>query len=110
MMTELSQSKPINLGFNNVIEDSCDYHDYSNVNTVSNFNGLAILQHNICGVLGKQDALKLLLKDITRDCRVQVIMMAETWLKRTMPNDLKYWVIASLVPTGKTNMVEELES
>ena len=81
-MTELSNSKPIDLGFNNVIEDSWDYHDYSNVNTVSKFNGLAILQHNIHGVLGKQDALKSLLKDIRRDCMVQVIMLAETWLKK----------------------------
>ena len=81
-MTELLHSRPIDRGFNTVIEDKCDYHDYSNVNTVSKFNGLAILQHNILGVLGKQDALKLLLKDIRRDCRVQVIMLAETWLKK----------------------------
>ena len=81
-MTESSQMTPIDLGFNNVIEDSCDYLDYSNVETVSKFNGLAILQHNIQGVLGKQDSLKLLLNDIRKDCRVQVIMLAETWLKK----------------------------
>ena len=82
MMTDMSQTKPIDLSFNNVIEDLCDYLDYSNVETASNFNGLAILQHNICGMLGKQDSLKLLLNNIRRDCRVQVIMLAETWLNK----------------------------
>ena len=81
-MLDMSHTKPIDLGFNNVIEDSCDYLDYSNVETVSNFNGLAILQYNIRGVLGKQDSLKLLLNNIRRDCRVQVIMLAETWLNK----------------------------
>ena len=56
----MSQTKPIDLGFNNVIEDLCDYWDYSNIEIVTNFNGLAILQHNICGLLGKQDSLRLL--------------------------------------------------
>ena len=81
-MTDMSQTKPIDLSFNNVIEDSCDYLDYSNVETASNFNGLAILQHNIRGMLGKQDSLNLLLNNIRRDCRVQVIMLAETWLNK----------------------------
>ena len=81
-MSDMSQTKPIDLSFNNVIEDLYDYLDYSNVETASNFNGLAILQHNICGVLGKQDSLKLLLNNIRRDCRVQVIMLAETWLNK----------------------------
>ena len=67
-MTNMSQSKSIDLGFNNVMEDLCDYRDYSNVETVSNFNGLAILQHNIRGVLGKQDSLRLLLNNIRKDC------------------------------------------
>ena len=65
-MTNMSQT--IDLGFNNVMEDLCDYRDYSNIETVSNFNGLAILQHNIHGVLGKQDLLKLLLNNIRKDC------------------------------------------
>ena len=56
---------------------------------LSTFNGLAILQHNIRRVLGKQDALKLLLKDIRRNCRVQVIMLAETWLKKNNAKRLK---------------------
>ena len=82
MMTLVSHTNHIDLGFNIVIEDSCDYCDYSNADPVSKFNGLAIPQHNIRGVLGKQDPLKLLLNDIRRDCRVQVIMLAETWLKK----------------------------
>ena len=82
MMSDMSHTKPIDISFNNVIEDSCDYLDYSNIETVLNFNGLAILLHNIRGVLGKQDSLKLLLNNIRRDCRVQVIMLAETWLNK----------------------------
>ena len=82
MMSDMSHTKTIDLSFNNVIEDSCDYLDYSNIETVLNFNGLAILQHNIHGVLGKQDSLKLLLNNIRRDCRVQVIMLAEIWLNK----------------------------
>ena len=88
-MANMSQSKPIDLGFNNVIEDSCDYRDYSNIETVTNFNGLAILQHNIHGVLGKQDSLKLLLNDIRKDCRVQVILLAETWLNKNSVKQVK---------------------
>ena len=78
----MSQTNPIDLDFNNVMEDSCDYWDYSNTETVSNFNGLAILQHNIHSVLGKQDLLKLLLNNIRKDCTVQVILLAETWLNK----------------------------
>ena len=87
-LSNMSQTNPIDLGFNNVLEDSCDYRDYSDIETVSKFNGLAILQHNIRGVLGKQDSLKLLLNDIRKDCRVQVILLAETWLTK---NSVK-WV------------------
>ena len=85
----MSQTNPIDLGFNNVMEDSCDYRDYSNIETVSNFNGLAILQHNICGVLGKQDSLKLLLNNIRKDCRVQVILFPETWLTKNSVKQVK---------------------
>ena len=87
-LTMINMSQTIDLGFNNVMEDSCDYRDYSSIETVSNFNGLAILQHNICGVLGKQDLLKLLLNNIRKDCRVQAILLAETWLTK---NSVK-WV------------------
>ena len=63
-MTVMSHTNLIDLGFNNVIEDLCDYRDYSNADFLSKFNGLTILQHNIRGVLRKQDPLKLLLNDI----------------------------------------------
>ena len=85
VMTDLSHSRPIDLGFNNVIEDSCDYRDYLNetiVDMVCTHSGLALLQHDIHGALGKQDVLKILLNDIKQDCRVQVIMLVETWLKK----------------------------
>ena len=110
IVTEMSLTDHIDLGFNNAIEDSCDYCDYSSDETGSKFNGLAVLQYNIQGVLGKQDSLKLLLNDIKRDCRVQVIMLVETWLKNNNANRVKYLAIVSLVPTGKAKWEEELES
>ena len=81
-LTLITMSQSINLGFNNVLEDLCDCRDYSNLKTVSKFNGLAVLQHNIRGVLGKQDQLRFLLSNIKNDCRVQVVLLAETWLNK----------------------------
>ena len=89
IMTELPKTTSIDLGFNTAIDDSCDYHDYSTVETTPKFNGLAILQHNIRGVLGKQESLKLLLNDIRHECRVHVIMLAETWLKKNNAKRVK---------------------
>ena len=88
-MTNMSSTKPIDLGFNNVIEDCCDYRDYSNIETVTKFSGLAILQYNIRGLLGKQDSLRLLLNNIRKDCRVQVILLAETWLNNNSVKRVK---------------------
>ena len=110
MMSDMSHTKTIDLSFNNVIEDSCDYLDYSNIETVLNFNGLAILQHNIHGVLGKQDSLKLLLNNIRRDCRVQVIMLAETWLNKNNVKRVKIPGDSFVCSHRKSKCGGELES
>ena len=96
-LTLITMSQSIDLGFNNVLEDLCHYRDYSNLKTVSNFNGLAVLQHNIRGVLGKQDQLKLLLNNIKNDCRVQVVLLAKTWLSK---NTLKRVKIPGYIFVG----------
>ena len=69
MMTDVLNSTPIDLGFNNMIDDSCDDWDYSdeataNYTTKSRPLGMSLLQFNICGVLGKQNLLNTLLSDI----------------------------------------------
>ena len=77
-------TQSVDLGFNNVLEDVCDYRDYSTVTTRTKVNGLTVLQHNIRGVLGKQDQLKLLLNSIGNECQVHCVLLAETWLKKTL--------------------------
>ena len=71
MITDVLSGTPIDLGFNNMTDDSCDYWDYSSVLTadsnhfVGTMSGsLSLLQLNIRGVLGKQNLLKNLLNDV----------------------------------------------
>ena len=82
-------TQSIDLGFNNILEDVCDYRDYSNVTARTKVNGLTVLQHNIRGVLGKQDQLKLLLNSIGNECQVHCVLLAETWLKKHTENRVK---------------------
>ena len=58
-LIKINMTQSIDLGFNNVLEDVCDYRDYSNVTTKSKVNGLTVLQHNIRGVLGKTRSVKI---------------------------------------------------
>ena len=76
----------IDLGFNDEYIDHCDYIDYNDLvadiskgkNTI-----FTVLQLNTRGVLNKQDPLKLLLNDIKKDNRVDVVLLVETWLNKT---------------------------
>ena len=66
MITDVLSSTPIDLGFNNTTDHSCDYWDYSSELTADSNHGttsggLSLLQLNICRVLGKQNLLKNLL-------------------------------------------------
>ena len=90
MLYNMLPNEPIDLGFSNVIEDCCDYIDLDNKTTeLCNRNGLNILQFNTRGILGKQDLLKTFLKEVTKECKLQVIMLVETWLKKTNCKRLK---------------------
>ena len=74
MIMDVLSSTPIDLGFNNTTDDSCDscdYWDYSSELTADSNHvvgttsgGLSLLQLNIRGVLGKQNLLKNLLNNV----------------------------------------------
>ena len=80
------ESDQIDLGFNDDYVDQCDYIDYSEIATdknVRNRNNFTVMQLNARGVLNKRDLLKDLLSDIKKDSRVNVVLLVETWLKKT---------------------------
>ena len=82
-MVDLTDTNPIDLGFNNVLEDCCNYVDLTELDpkrSRSNLNGLNVLLLNSRGVLSKQELLKELLKDLRMECKVHVVLLVETWL------------------------------
>ena len=83
-MFDLSDTDPIDLGFNNVLVDSCTYVDMTESASCSdnsnNSNSLNLLQLNSRGVLSKQERIKLLLKELRKDCNIHVVFLVETWL------------------------------
>ena len=96
MITDVLSSTPIDLGFKNTTDDSCDYWDYSSeLTTDSNHvvgttsGGLSLLQLNIRGVLGKQNLLKNLLNDVRQKTKVHMVMLVETWLKKNNTHRLQ---------------------
>ena len=65
MITDMLKDTPIDLGFNDTTDDSCDYWDYSSVLTADSNHvagtkpdRLSLLQLNIRGVLSKKNLLK----------------------------------------------------
>ena len=87
MITDVLSSTPIDLGFNNTTDDSCDYWDYlseptTDLNYGTTPGGLGLLQLNVRGVLGKQNLLKNLLNDVRQKTKVHMVMLVETWLKK----------------------------
>ena len=73
------------LGFNYELEDRCEYVD---INTpqlpVSDKQScLCVMQLNIRGLLGKQESVTRLLKRINKTTRIDVILLVETWLKKS---------------------------
>ena len=96
MITDVLSGTPIDLGFNNTTDDSCDYWDYLSELTgdsnhvVGTMSGrLGLLQLNICGVLGKQNLLKNLLNDVRYKTKVHMVMLVETWLKKNNTHRLQ---------------------
>ena len=80
------ESDRIDLGFNDDYVDQCDYIDYSEISIdkhVGTKNTFTVMQLNARGVLNKRDPLKDLLNDIKKDSRVDVVLLVETWLKKT---------------------------
>ena len=78
-------TNPIDLGFNGDIEDKCDYLDYSaiDLDTDHDQRKWTVIQLNIRGLLNKQEELNRLLSEIKRKHTISVVLLAETWLKKT---------------------------
>ena len=90
LMCKMLPNEHIDLGFNDPLEDCCDYIDLDNrENELCNRKGLNLLQFNIRGILSKQDLLKTFLRDISKDCKLDIIMLVETWLTKSNSKRLK---------------------
>ena len=71
--------------------DFCDYLDLEDIETdcqsrnypIKVSNSLGILQFNIRGLMNKQDQLKGLIKQLRHDGPIHVILLVETWLKKS---------------------------
>ena len=79
---------PVDLGFNEIVPDNCDYLDYSEIKTDKrpDKNEFTVMQLNIRGILNKQSALKQLMTEIKTSHQLDVILLAETWLKKSTEN------------------------
>ena len=77
----------IDLGFNGDIEDKCDYLDY--LETDHDQRKRTVIQLNIRGLLNKQDDLRQLLVEIKKKHAVSVILLAETWLKKSTQKKIR---------------------
>ena len=84
-MSVSTDNEPIDLGFNGDIEDKCDYLDYSEINLDIHYDQweLTVMQLNIRGLLNKQEDLKCLLTEIKKKHTISIILLAETWLKKS---------------------------
>ena len=103
---------PIDLGFNGDIEDKCDYLDYSaiDLDTDHDQRKLTVIQLNIRGLLNKQEELNRLLSEIKRIHTISVILLAETWLKKTTKKKIEYQDSSLWVSTGNAKEGEVLAS
>ena len=81
----------IDLGFNGEIEDKCDNLDYSELDLNIDYDQrkLTVIQLNIRGLLNKQVELNMLLKEIKKKHEASIILLAETWLKKTMKKKIR---------------------
>ena len=76
---------PIKLGFNDDLEDRCDYIDYSELNTNNrpDRTELIVLQLNIRGILNKQCKLQRLMTEIKGKHHLNIVLLEESWLKKS---------------------------
>ena len=79
---------PLDVGFNADLVDNCDYLDYSNFKTDKGLdkNEFTVMQLNIRGISKKQSALKQLMTEIKTTHPLDVVLLAETWLKKSTEN------------------------
>ena len=86
-----SSIDPLDLGFNETVTDNCDYLDYSEIQTDKRLdkNEFTVMQLNIRGVLNEKGALKRLMTDINTTHQLDLILLAETWLKKTTEHLVK---------------------
>ena len=78
----------IDLGLNDEYVDHCDYIDYNKLVTDKNKGAnttFTVLQLNTRGVLNKRDSLNLLLNDIKKDSRVDVMETYILCIKQNLP-------------------------
>ena len=77
----------IDLGYNDSIPDNCDYWDLDDQTDDFSSQGqlapFTVIQLNIRGLVGKQDRLRSLLRQIKGNCKVHAMLFAETWMKKT---------------------------
>ena len=78
--------KDYDLGFNHEHNDYCDYVDYADCREYPlkrDKSGLSVMQLNIRGLLNKQENLKNLLDRIKKQKNLDVVLIVETWLKKS---------------------------
>ena len=81
----------IDLGFNQSLTDFCDYLDLDDlkenredpISSQKYSHSFGILQLNARGLLNKQDQLKCLIRQLRKEGPLHVILVAETWMKKT---------------------------
>ena len=70
------------LEYCNDLVDTCDYVDITE-KSISSDKNFSIIQLNIRSILGKQSQLTNCLKQTNKHSTAQVILLQETWLKKT---------------------------
>ena len=86
VFVKMDVDKDYDLGFNHEQKDCCDYVDYVDCSEdppKRDKSGLSVMQLNIRGLLNKQENLKNLLDRINKHENLDVVLIVETWLKKS---------------------------
>ena len=84
-MSKMNVDSDYDLRFNHELEDRCEYveTDIPQLPVNDKQPCLSVMQLNIRGLLGKQESVTRLLKRINKSNRIDVILLVETWLKKS---------------------------
>ena len=84
-MYNMDYDTDYDLGYNQELIDKCDYVniDEMKLQTHRDKSALGVMQLNIRGLLGKQESLGRLISSINKIENLDVILLAETWLKKS---------------------------